>query len=92
MRLHPRDLRSQTLVLLDREGGDVARVADEAWIPFAEALARGFDREDAAQRGETDPWSPEFPVDPDWQTARRHCALQGLKEAFERLMENGRTE
>lgn len=92
MRLHPRDLRSHTLVLLDRDGTECARVSGDAWSPFAEAVARGFDREDAAQRGEPDPWSTEFPADRDWELSRHHCALQGLMEAFDRLMKNGRTE
>lgn len=43
-----------------------------------EALARAYDREDAAQRGETDPWSIGIDDDPEWVADRIACARAGL--------------
>jgi len=85
MRLHPRDLLNHTLVLLDRDGIECASVSGDGWLPFAEALARGYDLEDAAQRGAPDPWSPEF-SDLEWEAMRRMCALVALRTAFEGVM------
>ena len=89
MRLHPRDLRNHTLVLLDRDGLEVARVSGDAWLPFASSIARGYDREDAAQRGAPDPWSPEF-SDREWEAMRRNCALVALRAAFEGALKDSR--
>ena len=93
MSLFKNDLRSYTLVLLDRDGIECARVSGDAWLSFASDLARGYDREDAAQRGEPDPWSPEFiPWSPEdlskkeWEDERRYCAMVGFREAFESEM------
>lgn len=82
-----RDARIWTMELVIRDGsGREARCASMVdWAQVVDALARGFDREDAAQRGETDPWSPEFPCDPDWQLSRHDCAEAGLKEVAARL-------
>lgn len=46
-----------------------------------EALARAFDKEDAAQRGEPDPWNTSVTGDdsPDWKGERMACALAGLQ-------------
>jgi len=82
MRLHPRDLRNHTLVLLDRDGLECARVSGDAWLSFASSFARCYDREDASQRGVPDPWSQEF-SDREWEAMRRNCAMVALREAFE---------
>ncbi len=82
MRLHPRDLRNHTLVLLDRDGLECARVSGDAWLSFASDLAHGYDREDAAHSGAPDPWSPEF-SDREWEAMCRNCALVALCEVLE---------
>ncbi|MFC3568375.1 hypothetical protein [Paracoccus simplex] len=43
-----------------------------------EALARAYDREDAAQRGEPDPWSIGTEDEPGWVADRIACARAGL--------------
>jgi len=39
-----------SLAVLDRDDVVIGRINGEWWFAFAEALARGYDREDAAQR------------------------------------------
>ena len=90
MRLYPRDLLDHTLVLLDRDGIECASVSGDGWLPFASALAHGYDLEDAAQRGEPDPWSPEFPSDKEWEALRRMCAWVAIRVAFEGVLEDSR--
>lgn len=46
-----------------------------------EAMARAYDCEDSAQRGEPDPWFVASEADPDddeWRTDRLACAMAGL--------------
>ncbi len=71
-----------SLVVLDRDDVVIGRIEGEWWFTFAEALARGYDREDAAQHGEPDPWSPEFPQDEHWERSRRICAFAGIYKAL----------
>lgn len=89
MRLHPRDLRTHTLILLDHDGLEIARVVGDAWLPFASSIARGYDREDAAQRGAPDPWSPEF-SDLEWEAMRRNRAIVALRVAFASVIQGPR--
>ncbi|SFX49248.1 hypothetical protein SAMN04244548_01227 [Paracoccus pantotrophus] len=64
-RLHPSDLCAS---------GRQVRATDAA----CEALARAYDREDAAQRGEPDPWSIGIEEEPEWVAGRIACARAGL--------------
>ena len=79
-----------SLAILDRDDVEIGRIEGEWWFAFAEALARGYDREDAAQRGEPDPWSPEFPQDEHWERSRRICAFAGIWEALAPFRRNRR--
>ncbi len=79
-----------SLVVLDRDDVEIGRIEGEWWFAFAEALAHGYDREDAAQRGEPDPWSPEFPQDEQWERSRRICAFAGIYKALAPFRRNRR--
>lgn len=48
-----------------------------------EAIARAYDKEDATQRGEPDPWRHEGP-DTWWFDERLHCAKAAI-EALEKV-------
>jgi len=80
-----RDILNHSLVVLDHDGLEIARVSGDSWFPFATALARGYDREDANLRKGPDPWSPEF-SDMEWEAMRRWCALVALRVAFESVI------
>jgi len=45
-----------------------------------EALARAYDKEDAAQRGEPDQWTED--ADPEWRAERLACAQVALEVAL----------
>jgi hypothetical protein len=60
-------------------------IDDATRAKVREAMARAYDKEDAAQRGEADPWSfasDDDAAEEEWREERRACAEAALTAAL----------
>ena len=80
------DYEARIMAALDVQpltGQDAARVLLSDPDAVAK-LARAYDREDSAQRGEADPHDGRlFPTDPEWEGERIACATAALRAIAE---------